>query len=315
MSLITHTLHDDFMPLNPIDRILFAFSLNSTVNTICALKEPKATWIEPDNIQFDDSLKLELLDVDSSFNKSTWNARYLSNEEVRKTQKALSNLFIYQCIKITVEVQQVDGLAASKGNTRKYATLDDFVTEECLSHFEVNDKFFHLNYNHLQIAIIHDPDTNDYFSMSGWSERLYLVNGSDGSHHFSSMRYIAAKLNKNVNIHGDLLVTYLDSTAVQYFNQNYKAFLINSFNPEIENKLNSLIDLYSLPCIFFTDTSRQKFKTKIIIFKKSDWKLFSFQESALKNVLTDFNIELVKHLDFQSKNLKFQKLLLKEKAL
>lgn len=293
---------DAFKIMNPIDQFLFSCSLHSFVKRRMAVNEPKLAWINKNNISFEDALHLDILK--GSTDDHSYESNNLSVSDYRELRHSLDSLFTFQTKKITLEIQNITGLAASFSDIRNRITMDDFIAQDCREYFEIDEESFHKNLSHQQISIIHDPNTNDHFSAFGWNPLLYLVNGDGGSHHFASMRYIASHLNIAFYLSGLLKLVYLDACAVSDFNNKYSGYLISN---DDQTEIRKLTELYDLPCVFFRDSKHLPYNSCLLFFKKSHWRLFKFQESAINKILISFNSELEKHLVFQQKNKTFQK--------
>jgi hypothetical protein len=263
---------------------------------------PKLAWTNKNNISFDDALRLDILKSTSDITK--YESNYLCATDYLELTHSFDSLFKFQSKQITIEIQNITGLGASSGPIQDCISMDDFVEKECRNYFEIDEESFRANLSHKQIHIIHDPDTKDHFSIFGWNPLLYLVNGSGGSHHFASLRYIAAHLKIALYLSGTFKLTYLDACAVSNFNNNYSAYLLSN---DDQTEIRELIELYDLPCVFVRNSNHLPYNSCLLFFKKSHWKLFKFQENAINKILFNFNSELEKHLVFQQGNKTFQK--------
>ena len=179
--------------------------------------------------------------------------------------------------------------------------MDEFVQHDCDHLSEVSEQNFRKCLNHPEIEILYHPATTDHLLMYGWHPTLYL-NNKGGSHHFAAMRHIASRLGKKVPITGRMVLTCLDENVVKQFNQKYKCYL---FNKNYEKKLKELTELNNLSSLFFFNGRFLPYNTGLLMFHKSDWRLFGFEEKALSTVLTDFNTELEKFCSLQQLNQKF----------
>lgn len=294
--------------MNPIDRLLFAISLHNLVKRRITANENKPSLEIKNNICFDDALRLDILKNSKEFPPNHFEQSHLSSDDFHHLQQSLARMFKTQKIHTTFEIQEITGLNASSSDIKNRTSMDDFIAQDCREYFEINEESFQENLNHKQIAIIHDQNTTDHFALFGWNPILYLNNGSGGSHHFASMRYIAEKLNRPYYLSGTFELTYIDSAAVQDFNNQYSGYLLNQ-NDLYE--INKLIEIYKIPSYIFSNSNKLPNNTSILFFKNSHWKLFGFQRNAINNAFTSFNAELNKHLAFQQQNKTFIKHLVK----
>lgn len=289
-----------------IDKLFFFLSLRGFIKSRKDLHHPPIIWKNKNNISYDDALRLDILnDLSTSRDpRNRYQSNKLNSKELIALQQSLKDLFLFKTINGFLEIQDITGICASRSDIKNRISLEDFVEQDCREYFEIDAEHFRKNLNHSDINIIHDPDTLDYFFLCGWNPTLYLVNGKGGSHHFASMRYIAAKLNILFYLTGSLNLIYLNESAVSNFNDKYKAYLLS---PNDQSKIQKIIDLYNLPCLFFFNSKFLPQNSCLLLFKKVHWKLFSFQEKVLNTVLTNFNNELEIHLTNQQKNILFQK--------
>ena len=150
--------------MNPIDQFLFSCSLHSFVKRRMAANEPKLAWINK-NICFEDALRLDILK--GSSDDHCYESNNLCTNDYQELRQSLDSLFTIQTKEITLEIQNITGLAASSSDIRNRISMDDFVAQDCREHFEIDEESFHKNLSHKQINIIHDPNTNDHFSAFG----------------------------------------------------------------------------------------------------------------------------------------------------
>ncbi|MDI3454142.1 hypothetical protein QLG01_13165 [Acinetobacter sp. V89_4] len=289
-----------------IDQLFFFLSLRGFIKSRKDLHHSPIIWKNKNNISYDDALRLDILsDLSTSRDpRNRYQSNKMSCKDVIALQQSLKNLFLFKTINVFLEIQGITGICASRSDIKNRISMEDFVEQDCREFFEIDAEHFQKNLNHTDINIIHDPNTLDHFFLCGWNPTLYLVNGKGGSHHFASMRYIAAKLNILFYLTGSLKLIYLNELAVSKFNHQYKAYLLS---PNDQSKIQKIVDLYNLPCLFFFNSKFLPQNSCLLFFKKVDWKLFSFQEKTLNTVLTSFNNELETHLTNQQKNILFQK--------
>ncbi|WP_218209329.1 DUF6685 family protein [Acinetobacter sp. F9] len=294
--------------MNVIDQLFFFLSLRGFVKSRKESHHPSPIWSNKNNISYDDALRLDILS-DLSTNKDPRNfyqSNNLKSEDFITLRQSLKDLFLFKTINEFLEIQDITGLCASRSDIKNRISMEDLVEQDCLEYFKIDEEHFRKNLNHSDINIIHDPNTLDHFFLCGWNPTLYLVNGQGGSHHFASMRYIAAKLNILFYLTGTLKLIYLNKYAVSNFNNHYKAYLLS---PNDQSKIREIVDIYNLPCLFFFNSKNLPQNYCLLFFKKVHWKLFSFQENALNTVLNSFNTELEMHLAAQQKNYVFQNII------
>ncbi|WP_120429283.1 DUF6685 family protein [Acinetobacter baylyi] len=292
--------------MNVIDQLFFFLSLRGFIKSRKDLRHPSPIWTHKNNISYDDALRLDILS-DLSTNRDPRNhyqSNHLKSEDFITLQQSLKDLFLFKTINGFLEIQDITGICASRSDIKNRRSMEDFVEQDCREYFEIDVEHFQKNLNHSDINIIHDRDTLDHFFLCGWNPTLYLVNGKGGSHHFASMRHIAAKLNIQFYLTGSLKLIYVNASAVSNFNNKYKAYLLSRND---QSKIKQIIDLYKLPSVFFFNPKFLPQNSCLLLFKKVHWKLFSFQEKDLNTVLTSFNDELEIHLANQQKNIVFQK--------
>lgn len=292
--------------LNPIDKVIAYISLQLLVNHLRSANVKKEVWTNSDNISIEDALRLDLLeDMYQSDPYNYSNTTALNDRTHSDLFEALRSIFVKKVLHTTVDVQEIDGLSASKSNVRERRSMDEFVQKDCHHLSEISEQNFRDNFNHQEIEILHLPDTSDHLVMYGWHSTLYLNNNA-GSHHFAAMRHIASRLEKKVPITCRMELTSLDEQAIKHFNKKYKCYL---FNKKYEKKLKDLTELNNLPSLFFFNGRYLPYNTGLLIFRKSDWRLFQFEENAINHVMTDFNAELEKLYSLQQCNEKFQEYL------
>lgn len=202
--------------------------------------------------------------------------------------------------KTTIDITEVDGLSASKSALQNFVTMEQFVEKECLRYFKVTEDDLRSNLSHSEIRIIHSEGTADHFELYGWSDRLFLSN-CGGSHHFASAQYIAQKLSKPVPITANLYLHSIKQKALMEFNQRYASFLMS------ESDFNLLSNKFSASGLDFTFYLAPFLPQELVILFYRVGTIPTSLETLIMDRFTDFNNELIKALDFQSKNAKYQK--------
>uniref|UniRef100_UPI003F799567 DUF6685 family protein n=1 Tax=Chromobacterium amazonense TaxID=1382803 RepID=UPI003F799567 len=103
-------------------------------------------------------------------------------------------------LKVELDINEIDGLSASKSDLTKFQTLDQLVEANSFEMIdEITDAKLAKNLAHREIRILHGD--SDYFARYLWDERTFLMN-SGGSHHFAAARYLAKRLSQRVPLCG-----------------------------------------------------------------------------------------------------------------
>lgn len=128
----------------------------------------------------------------------------------------------------TVDLQDIDGFAASKSDLNKFASTDQMVitnSQELIA--EISPQQLAKALAHREIRIIHTPGS-DHFARYLWDapvSRLWLMN-SGGSHHLAAAKLIAARLGQPVPLTGDLHTHWLDASAVASLRTEFELFAL-----------------------------------------------------------------------------------------
>jgi hypothetical protein len=128
----------------------------------------------------------------------------------------------------TCDIQEIEGLAASKSDLHLYASLDDFAISECATLImDVSEKNLDGNLNHDEIRILHRPGGGgDSFARYLWDGKLTFLLNSGGSHHFAAARYIASRLRIPVPLSVRLAVYRIRSEAAQQLTSRYDLYAL-----------------------------------------------------------------------------------------
>lgn len=160
------------------------------------------------------------------------------------------------------DIREVEGLSASKGPIEKFESMDSFAEQNCKDLIrEISEEKLQKNLAHTEIRIIHNKDTCDHFACYAWDGRTLLMN-SGGSHHFAAARYIAGKINKEVNLQGKLYLYSLNPVAIEKLCNKFDIFTLKSGSPYGE-----LFDsLKALQASFFTLNLPKQYEDVAAIF-------------------------------------------------
>jgi hypothetical protein len=129
------------------------------------------------------------------------------------------------------DIREVEGLSASKSPIEKFESMDSFAERHC-DYFidEISEEKLHKNLAHAEIRIIHNKDTCDHFACYSWDGRTLLMN-TGGSHHFAAARYIAGKINQEVNLQGKLYRYSLNPVSIEKLCNKFDIFTLKSGSP------------------------------------------------------------------------------------
>lgn len=128
-------------------------------------------------------------------------------------------------IDVELDISDILGLAASKSKLTAFQSLDQMVETNSREMIDdISMAKLAANLDHREIRIIHSE--SDHFARYLWDGRVFLMN-SGGSHHFAAARYIAARLNQRVPLHGRMYVYSLNGSAIASLCRDYEMFVIN----------------------------------------------------------------------------------------
>jgi len=124
----------------------------------------------------------------------------------------------------TAEIQDIEGLNASKSNLFAFGSLDALVESNSPEMINsLTSEKLQKNLSWPEIRIIHQKGT-DSFVKYNWDARLFLSN-SGGSHHFCAARYIASKMGQCIYLHGRLHHYYIDKDKLSALLVGNKLYL------------------------------------------------------------------------------------------
>lgn len=123
--------------------------------------------------------------------------------------------------RVSVEIQDIKGLSASKSDLRTFESLDDMADRQCAGLLQSNgDDRLHLArlMSHSESRIFHDA--SEEVVRHGWDGRLMLSNAG-GSHHFTAARRLAGRIGRQVWCEVSLRTETLDPAAVAGLRKHY----------------------------------------------------------------------------------------------
>ncbi|MCX3034211.1 hypothetical protein OFK41_08320 [Acinetobacter baumannii] len=262
----------------------------------------KIYWLNKNSISANSIAHLnrlhELLD---GYYKNIW-GNY-SREETQELSNTLKSIFVKKTInKHTIDISEINGFSSSKSPLNDFINMSHFVEKRCLKYFEVTHDELRRNLAWDEIRIISRENPSDYFRMCGWTDKLFLINDG-GSHHLASAQYIAARLSEQVQLTARLDLIAFDHEGLNTFLKTYSSVLIPRSDFSF---LYEKFDLSESKILFYT--SRFLPSESILLFYKHN-ELSDSIDSQLKNLFTDFNIELLKFYEYQKYNERFIKYL------
>jgi hypothetical protein len=146
----------------------------------------------------------------------------------RQTIEALARLGFTEIVKDwECEIQDVEGIAASKADLAAFSTLDEMAVQ-CAGYLagEVSNQNLAASLGWPGGAILHINQTEDYLAYHQWDRRVFLMN-SDGSHHFVAGRYLAARLGVTVPLTANLHIHRISSQAVAALVADFEIFALS----------------------------------------------------------------------------------------
>lgn len=158
-----------------------------------------------------------------------------SYESTQLACPALKNLLVETTTeRWACDLQDVQGLASSKSDLGRFATMEAFATQDCAGLME-HPSPEALNENlHWNEVRIHDPNGPDHFCRYDWDGRLFMVNHG-GSHHFAAAHQMAKDLGQDVPLSGRLKTYGLNLQAVSTLRDQFEMFAIPK-DPVLKNE-------------------------------------------------------------------------------
>ncbi len=141
--------------------------------------------------------------------------------------------------RVTVDIQAIEGMAASKSELTDVATMRDFALQHCPDWIQnVSLQSLYLNLAHDQVRIVRPETTNDSLAVYAWDGRVFLSNAG-GSHHFATAQYIAAELRVDVPIEATLILTSLNPSAVAALGHQFTMLLVDDLYGSLHDAMRS----------------------------------------------------------------------------
>lgn len=126
----------------------------------------------------------------------------------------------------TCDIQQIDGVSASKSHLYRFASLDEMVETDSRKEIEpLTIEKLHTNLAQCESSILRHHSSYRFIRYR-WDGRVFLVN-SDGSHHFGAARYIAKRLGILVPLRGKLSTYSINPGAVSSLRRDFEMFVIS----------------------------------------------------------------------------------------
>lgn len=128
------------------------------------------------------------------------------------------------------DITDIDGFAASKADLWSYPTIDAMAEARCRNLIsETTPQRLAECLTHGEIRIIHGH--SDYFVRYLWDGRLWLMNDG-GSHHTAAARYLSARLDQPVPLHGRRYTYALASAPITSLRRDFEMFAMTDSDVE-----------------------------------------------------------------------------------
>lgn len=203
------------------------------------------------------------------------------------------------------EIQDVVGLSASKSTLEDFESLDQMVQQNSKEMIEnVSEEGLQRNLSWSEIRIINREKTSDHFKYHSWDGRLFLCN-SGGSHHFAAARYIAKRIEQDVNLKGTYKNLSLNRDRVNKLCKTFDMYVI-------DYRAKSFMDLFNAmrsykAAYLTTDLPRPYQDQKLVLLPKDDEKAMKvsalFRESIGFTLNDHFAFLLAKPQSFSDGSL------------
>ena len=206
------------------------------------------------------------------------------------------------------EIQTITNVSSSKSCLSDFSDLNDVVTQnsrELIS--EITLENLAKNMNHYESKIFHE--STQTVSCELWS-KTFTWHNTGGSHHFAAARYIANKLDEEIDLTAKLEITYLDEQKFRDLFSKYEIFLISSKNTEqyrilFETLLNSKIPFITAPIDSYFNDRKDYSSLKLLAFYRTDKKsapiIDLFKNSSVLDLYGYFCTLLVQQLGAQER--------------
>lgn len=134
------------------------------------------------------------------------------------------------------DISEVDGFTSSKSDLANFQSTDQMVetnSREMIDRIDASK--LAQNLAHDEIRILHRKDSSDHFMRFAWDGRLLLAN-SGGSHHLAAAKYIAKRLNQQVDLSSRLLTYSLNVQAVESLCRDFDMVVVDD-SPTVWNEM------------------------------------------------------------------------------
>lgn len=204
------------------------------------------------------------------------------------------------------DIQTITNVSCSKSCLSDFSDLNDVVAQnskELIS--EITLENLAKNMKHYGSKIFHE--TTQTVSCELWS-RTFTWHNENGSHHFAAARYIANKLDKDVELSANLEITYLDEQKFHDLFSKYEIFLISSRNTKqylvlFETLLNSKVSFITAPIDRCFSDDKDYSSLKLFAFYRKDNKsapiVELFKKSSALNLYEYFSMLFSQQLNAQ----------------
>lgn len=276
-----------------------------------SLEPNKVSWVNKNSIRLGDVARIDKLKFISNSNNYESPVHYFSHAAAQQLLDELDNIFQEMFVesrsehKLTFDITEIGGMAASKSNISKCGSMSHFVDLYCRPYFQVTPEDLKSNLSHDEIRIISREKTSDNICIFGWKDCLYLSN-SGGSHHFATAQYIARELDIPVPLQAQFNFITINPIAVEQFNAAYTAILIPRHDFAY---LSSAMSEVAANAVAYQLPPHSSVDAILLIYAKGT--LDHSIDSHLKDLYTNFNNELVKFLYQQKENHQLRKYLKK----
>ncbi|HDR1793438.1 TPA: hypothetical protein QB563_001378 [Pasteurella multocida] len=171
------------------------------------------------------------------------------------------------------EIQTITNVSCSKSCLSDFTNLNDLVrqnSQELISELTLEN--LAKNMNHYESKIFHE--TTQTVSCELWS-KTFTWHNTGGSHHFAAARYIANKLDEEVELTTKLEITYIDEQKFYNLFSTYEIFLISSKNVEqyhilFETLLNSKAPFITVPIDSYFNDNKDYSSLRLLAFYRAD---------------------------------------------
>ncbi|OBW94255.1 DUF6685 family protein [Gallibacterium anatis] len=175
------------------------------------------------------------------------------------------------------EIQTINNVSCSKSLLSQLSSLDELVEQDSRDLIsEITETMLHKNMQHRGSKIFHTD--NSTISCELWSGSFTWENCS-GSHHFAAARYIAKKLEQDINLTGILHVVMLNKELFRTLFSKYHLFLI-TLDTDENLLLNKTLENLKIP--FMNTKIEDSFS---INSDENNLRLLAFRNDSLESEL------------------------------